>query len=331
MLTCVRSPNAVSSIARRTTTANSSIFNASVRTAIRSQAAHTSTKVVFLMNATATKVEWVSRGFNHTFSRCMLTCSEWMDAFAYACDTIGRPMIDVNDQWQRYIPQWYLDKNAAVPTSSIPLSSATSSSSAAPAAPTKKSLPLSEGAIGGIAVAGACLIAVLLAGLFLLRRMRKKVDRKTKEAAELADTHHRDGFQARIDQLRYGENSQESLDTTAVAASSSPAPHDPHDPYSHDPYGHYKPPVQGSKSPETTYQAYKPNPQRCSLEPYRHATPFRTSTGSPRGSGQEDIHPAHRSPVYEHYATKSRYSTDEILPVQRSPVYDEHGNKVGYQ
>ncbi|KAH7064455.1 hypothetical protein BKA63DRAFT_558364 [Paraphoma chrysanthemicola] len=256
---------------------------------------------------------------------------EWMDAFAYACDTIGRPMIDVNDQWQRYVPQWYLDKNATVSTSSIPLSTATSTSSAAPAAPANKSPPLSEGAIGGIVVAGACLIAILLAGFFLLRRMRKKVDRKTKEAAELADTHHRDGFQARIDQLRYGHNSQESLGTTAVAASSRAAHHDPHDPYAHDPYGHYKPPVQGSKSPGTTYQAYKPGSQQGSFEPYRHGTPFRTSTGSPCGNRQEDIHPAHRSPVYEHYATKPRYSTDEILPVQRSPVYDEHGNKVGYQ
>tara|TARA_R110002003_G_scaffold391_12_gene19489 strand:- start:8444 stop:8893 length:450 start_codon:yes stop_codon:yes gene_type:complete len=148
--------------------------------------------------------------------------------------------------------------------------------------------------------------------------MRNKVTRKTKEAAELADTHHRDGVTARIDQLRYGAASHDSLGTTAVATSPVQV-YDPHDPYVEDLFGRYKPPLVGGGG----------------VRGGRSTEGEGRSEG--RRSGEEMVHPAQRSPIYEHYATRGKDvdgdgdDDEEIRPVQRSPVYDEHGIKVGYQ
>ncbi|KAF2029981.1 hypothetical protein EK21DRAFT_89393 [Setomelanomma holmii] len=270
------------------------------------------------------------------FDECFndLGRTDWMDSFAYACDTVNLPLIDVDGSWAKYVPKWYLAKNSTAPSSSLPSGPpATSSPGVRPPA---KPEVLSEGTIAGISVGGFILLSLFAAAIMYFLRMRKKVNRKTKEAAQLADTHHPGGVQSRIDQLTYGRSSLESLGTTAVATSSSPAHRDPHDPYSPDPYGIYKPPFVGSPAHGDTYQSYKPSSSVNLNDPYRQASPRRLWDQYGQHGDEDQIHPAERSPThpspkYEHYATKPKYGDGEIHPVVRSPVYDEHGNKIGYQ
>jgi hypothetical protein len=119
-----------------------------------------------------------------------------MDSFAYACYKDNNLLIEMNEQWQPYIPSWYpMSSSPATPTGTGAPSTTTTIITSAPA-PT-----LSEGAIAGIAVGGlAALIFMAICG-FCFWRSNKKLKRKSREVAHMADALQQRGVAQRIDEL----------------------------------------------------------------------------------------------------------------------------------
>jgi hypothetical protein len=119
-----------------------------------------------------------------------------MDSFAYACYKDNDLLIEMNEQWQPYIPSWYpMSSSPATPTDTgAPSITATIVTSA----PT---LTLSEGAIASIAVSGlAAAIFMAICG-FCFWRSNKKLKRKSREVAHMADALQQGGVAQRIDEL----------------------------------------------------------------------------------------------------------------------------------
>jgi hypothetical protein len=158
-----------------------------------------------------------------------------MDSFAYACVAVNKPIVDIDDLWKPFVPAWYLNR----PTTSLPSSTATpglnSSTVAASNTPTVTSVSesshLSEGAVAGVVVGGVLAFSAMAVCSTFYWRARKKLKRKSKENAEIADALQNNGFTRRIDQLNYRTPSTESV----------VAPVAQHDAYGHDAYSHYKP------------------------------------------------------------------------------------------
>jgi hypothetical protein len=154
-----------------------------------------------------------------------------MDSFAYACVTVNKPIADINDLWKPFVPAWYLARaTSSVPTS-VSSSAAIATTNTPPLASVASSSHLSEGAIAGVAVGGVLAFgAMAICGIFYWRA-RKKLKRKSKENAQIADALQDNGFTRRIDQLNYGIPSDVSVEAPAAQ----------HDAYGHDMYGQYKP------------------------------------------------------------------------------------------
>jgi hypothetical protein len=145
-----------------------------------------------------------------------------MDAFAYACVSVNKPLVDINDQWKPYIPVWYLNR----PTSNTPTSTATTVSNTATAINSDVTSHISKGTVSGIAVAGVLAFGAMITCGVSYWRGRKKLKRKSKETAEIADALQVNGITQRIDQLNYRRPSNGD----AVAP-----------PAQHDAYGYPKP------------------------------------------------------------------------------------------
>jgi hypothetical protein len=133
--------------------------------------------------------------------------TEWMDAFAYACVKIHRPLVDINDQWKPYIPAWYLNR-PLYPSSSLTIPSPTVivASTTVTIIAGAITSPLSKSAVVGVVIGSIVAFgAMSLCGIFYWRS-RKKLKRKSREVAQMADALQQDGFTRRIDQLRYGQS-----------------------------------------------------------------------------------------------------------------------------
>jgi hypothetical protein len=133
--------------------------------------------------------------------------TEWMDAFAYACVKVNKPLVDINDQWKPYIPAWYLNRPLnPSPSSTIPSPTAVVASSTATVIANGITSNLSNGAVVGVVISSIVAFgAMSLCGIFYWRS-RKKLKRKSREVAQMADALRQDGFTRRIDQLRYGQS-----------------------------------------------------------------------------------------------------------------------------
>lgn len=267
-----------------------------------------------------------------------------MDAFAYACTKANKTLVDITTQWERYVPQWYLDSQ----------SSSTTTAAAGPTGATivtnNSHNDLSDGAIAGISVA-AIAAAVLLAicGLVFWRK-DQKLKRKSREVAQMADAMQPGGVQQRIDQLRYGSSSDEDIRSEPVSKD-----------HEHEYYAH----VATSRDGHEPQRGYVSSLPRFNLRtggtPYPYAngaaTPYPHGTAeflqSPRTAYQ--LYPyernvgrrvSHRSAMTGCASTDSmgttavtssplrRYSVDHDAGFDaarpRVPVYDEHGGKVTY-
>jgi hypothetical protein len=133
--------------------------------------------------------------------------TEWMDAFAYACVKVNKSLIEINDQWKPYIPAWYLNRPLnPSPSSTIPSPTVIVASSTATIIAGEIASQLSKSAVIGVVVGSIVAFgAMSLCGIFYWRS-RKKLKRKSREVAQMADALQQDGFTRRIDQLRYGQS-----------------------------------------------------------------------------------------------------------------------------
>jgi hypothetical protein len=119
-----------------------------------------------------------------------------MESFAYACYQDSLLLADINDQWRPYIPSWYPMK-----ASSSPNSTAGGPSSTATIITGAPTTSLSEGAIAGIAVGGLAAVILMAICGFCFWRSNKKLKRKSREVAHMADALQQGGVAQRIDEL----------------------------------------------------------------------------------------------------------------------------------
>jgi hypothetical protein len=164
--------------------------------------------------------------------------TEWMDVFAYACYEANKTLVDINDQWRPYIPTWYPMPTGTTTGSSSPTVGASTAATVITGLPTTF---LSEGSIAGITVGAIGAVTIMAICGFFFWRNKKKLKRKSREVAQMADALQQDGVQRRIDELRYHSSSHDSL--TAV----------PKSPVNPDPYDHYNPTTRNK-------EYYKPQP-----------------------------------------------------------------------
>jgi hypothetical protein len=120
-----------------------------------------------------------------------------MDAFTKACVNVSKPLIDIPEQWKPFIPSWYGTSSS---TSTLP--SATTSASTNPAtAANRPNTSLNTSTAAGIAVGSLAAMAIILILGCWGWRNHKKVKRKDRENATLADAMHPDGVAAAIDNM----------------------------------------------------------------------------------------------------------------------------------
>ncbi|KAH7392315.1 hypothetical protein DE146DRAFT_634467 [Phaeosphaeria sp. MPI-PUGE-AT-0046c] len=258
---------------------------------------------------------------------------EWMNAFAYACNMVNKTLFDITPQWERYIPQWYLDSLPSTTTAAAYPTSATIVTN-------NPHTDISEGGIAGISVA-AITAAVLLAicGLIFWRK-DQKLKRKSREVAQMADAMQPRGVQQRIDQLTYGSSSDEDVRPEPLQNN------DKHEIYAHvgksrdgngeggqhgclqslplfnlrtssTPYPHGT--AELLQSPQITHQPYPYERSIGRRVSHRSAMAGRTSTDN-MGTTAVTSSPVERYPVEHDVGNDTARS--------RAPVYDEHGGKV---
>jgi hypothetical protein len=218
-----------------------------------------------------------------------------MDAFAYACYKTNKTFADINDQWRPYIPTWYPIPTNTPTGSSSPTNRASTTATVLTSAPTAT---LSEGAIAGIAVGSLGALIIMAVCGFFLWRAKKKLERKSREVAQMADALQQDGVQRRIDELRYGSESHDSLSTAGVAKR----------PGQQGVYGHY-------------------TPASYSGEEYISTVPPRPPLRGPRdGVNSLGTTAVTTSPVLSY-----SHDVDSGVNLVRSATYDEYGQKITYR
>ncbi|KAL5113235.1 hypothetical protein ACEQ8H_008902 [Pleosporales sp. CAS-2024a] len=142
----------------------------------------------------------------------------WMGAFARACNDVDQPVLNIPAQWRPHIPSWYGTSSTISATSSATASATTS------AAAGLKPI-LSKAAMAGIATGSLLAVAVFFGLGCWGWRSQKKIKRKDREKAQLADAMHpQGGVAARIDQLTYGAPSRDSLTATTNGGWNWPQP-----------------------------------------------------------------------------------------------------------
>jgi hypothetical protein len=119
-----------------------------------------------------------------------------MDAFAYACYKDNNLLIDMNDQWRPYVPNWYPMSSSFV----TPTGTAAPSAAATIITGTPKPA-LSEGAIAGIVVGSLAAVTLMAICGVCLWSSNKKLKRKSREVAHMADALQQGGVAQRIDEL----------------------------------------------------------------------------------------------------------------------------------
>jgi hypothetical protein len=153
----------------------------------------------------------------------------------------------MNDQWRPYIPSWYpLSSSSATPNSTAGPSATATIIAGAPTP------ALSEGAIAGIAVGGLAVVVLMAICGFCFWRSNKKLKRKSREVAHMADALQQGGVAQRIDELsRPGYDSSPEDIVRSRSGYDSPLPPSL---VRNDSYSHY--------SPAKTNEELTPSPLR---------------------------------------------------------------------
>jgi hypothetical protein len=263
-----------------------------------------------------------------------------MDAFAYACYEVNKTLVDINDQWRPYIPTWYPISTKTPNSNPSPTTSTSTTATIIAGAPTTT---LSEGAIAGIAVGALGAVIIMAICGFFFWRAKKKLKRKSREVAQMADALQQDGVQRRIDELRYGSESHNSSSAVGVAKST---------PVHQDVYGHYNsasdgegeyistvpPPPPPMRGPRSRHNSLGTTAVGTSLptDAYTHPAEYEQGSGGYRAERRTDTLRASQDSLGTTAVTTSpvqRYSHDTDGNGNRSrlPMYDEYGHKITYR
>jgi hypothetical protein len=179
----------------------------------------------------------------------------------------------MNDQWRPYVPSWYpLSSSSATPSSPAGPSATATIITGAPT-PT-----LSEGAIAGIAVGGLAVVILMAICGFCFWRSNKKLKRKSREVAHMADALQQGGVAQRIDELgRPGYDLSPEEMVRSRSGYDSPLPPSL---VRNDSYSHY--------SPAKTSEELTPSPLRMrkasgEYTMPEHTMPFARESYDPNG------------------------------------------------
>jgi hypothetical protein len=263
-----------------------------------------------------------------------------MDAFVYACYEANKTLADINDQWRPYIPTWYPISTKTPSGNPSPTTSASTTATIITGAPTTT---LSEGAIAGIAVGAIGAVIIMAICGFFFWRAKKKLKRKSREVAQMADALQHDGVQRRIDELRYGSESHDSLSAVGVAKST---------PGHQGVYGQYNPASHGEGEYISTVPPPPPPPHMrgprdrvnslgttaitgAPNDIYVHPAEYEQGVGGYRAERRTDTHASQDSLGTTAVTTSpvQRYSHDADGNGNRSrpATYDEYGHKITYR